>query len=226
MRILITAGPTREYIDDIRFISNGSSGLMGLALAKEAADRGHEVTVVSGPMNLTPIYGVRFIPVVSSDEMTDKTLEELSGGYQLLISAAAIGDYTPQRRFRGKLRSARQVTLKLKPTRKLIREARLAHPKLTIVAFKAEYNKTKNELVKAASRLLTHADLVVANDVSKDVFGSLETEAYLVGKNIIRLPRMTKAYASKRIFDSIESCFFQGRQYCQTKAPLIHRDDQ
>jgi len=205
MRVLITAGPTREFIDDIRFITNMSSGIMGLALAKEAVIREHDVTLVIGPTFLAPIYGVAVIPVVSSDEMTDRTLEELSKGYDLLVSAAAIGDYTPVRKVNGKIRSAMEMTIRLKPTRKLIREARNRYPKLKIVAFKAEYDKTPKELVAAARCLMPYADLVVANDVSRDVFGSEETEAYIVGDEVEHIGRTSKTKAASRIFDFIES---------------------
>jgi phosphopantothenoylcysteine decarboxylase / phosphopantothenate---cysteine ligase len=206
MKVLITGGPTREYIDDIRFITNPSTGIMGLALAEEAARRGYESTLILGPTFLTPIYGVKVIPVTSSDEMTDRTLAEISHGYDILISAAAIGDYTPRRRFKGKLSSKKAVTLTLKPTRKLIDEAHRRFPKLRIISFKAEFDKTPDELVVAAKRLLKSSDLVIANDVSRNVFGSPETEAYLVtSKEVKHIPRTTKRELSKLILDEATS---------------------
>jgi phosphopantothenoylcysteine decarboxylase / phosphopantothenate---cysteine ligase len=206
MRVLITGGPTREYIDDVRFITNPSTGVMGLALAEEAAKRSHETTLVLGPTHLTPIYGVKVIPVTSSDEMIDRTLSELRHGYDLLISAAAIGDYAPAKRFKGKLSSKKAVTVRLKPTRKLIGEARKRFPKLRIIAFKAEYDRTPEGLVAAARRLLKSSDMVVANDVARDVFGSPETEAYIVtAQDVKHIPRTTKRETSRHIFDAAES---------------------
>jgi len=204
MRILITAGPTREYIDDIRFITNSSSGIMGLELAEEAGRRGHEVTVVLGPTSLTPMYGVKVIPAVSADDMTDKALKELADGYDLMICAAAIGDFTPSVRLKGKLDSANEVTVRLKPTRKLIREAKDGFPGLKIVAFKAMYDSPVDEMVAAARKLMPYADLVVANDVSRDVFGSQNTEVHIVCDEVKCVPRTSKKHAAKAILDSIE----------------------
>jgi phosphopantothenoylcysteine decarboxylase / phosphopantothenate---cysteine ligase len=204
MRMLITAGPTREYLDDVRFISNGSSGAMGLAIAEEAVRRGHEVTLVLGPTHLKPMYGVRVIPAVSSDEMTEKSLAELSDGYDVLVSAAAIGDFTPERKIQGKISSAGEFPLLLKPTRKLIREAKERFRSLRIVAFKAEYGKDEAGLEAAAKRLLDCADIVVANDVSKDIFGSSETEALMVSSaGNVRIPRMSKRDAAKAVLDAL-----------------------
>jgi phosphopantothenoylcysteine decarboxylase/phosphopantothenate--cysteine ligase len=205
MRVLITAGPTREYIDDVRFISNPSSGGMGVALAEEADRRGFEVTLVLGPTSVTPLYGMKVIPVVSSQEMTDKTLAELADGYDVLISAAALADYTPEKKEDGKIRSGSELTLKLKPTRKLIKEARALYPGLKIVAFKAEYDKTDDELVEAAKGLLSHADVVVANDVSFGVFGADDTQAIIVSADgrVTHIEKCSKKDAARRVLDAV-----------------------
>jgi phosphopantothenoylcysteine decarboxylase / phosphopantothenate---cysteine ligase len=206
MRVLITAGPTREYIDDIRYISNESSGIMGLALAQEAIKRGFEVTLVLGPTSITPMYGVKVIPVVSAQEMTEKTLKELEGGYDLLISAAAIADYTIEK-VKGKIRSRGEMTLKLTPTKKLIEEARKRHPKLRIVAFKAECGGSTKELLAAAKRVKAHADMVVLNDVSRSIFGSQDTEVYIICDDVKCVPRTSKTEAARMILDAAASFF-------------------
>ncbi|MBD3387722.1 MAG: hypothetical protein GF416_01625 [Candidatus Altiarchaeales archaeon] len=203
MKVLITAGPTREHIDDIRFISNPSSGATGIALAEEAVKRGFEVAIVLGPTSLQPIYGVKVIPVVSSAEMTEKTLAELDKGYDMLVSTAALADYTPVEKVDGKIRSGKDITLKLKPTRKLIRDARERNPDLKIVAFKAEYRKREDELIEAGRKLLDTSDLVVVNDVSNDVFGSDETEVYMVGESVKHIKRAKKREVAKEIFDAL-----------------------
>lgn len=204
MKVLITAGPTKEYIDDVRFISNPSSGGMGLALAGESVKRGYETALVLGPVPHSPMYSVKVVPVVSSEEMTSKTLAELRNGYDALLCSAALADFTPKEKADGKIRSGGDLVLELKPTRKLIAEARKQHPKLKIFAFKAEYGGSREELVAAGKRLLDVADLVFVNDVSRDVFGSEETEALIVGKFVRRIDRVSKAKAAEEVFDMLE----------------------
>jgi len=94
LRILITAGPTREYIDPVRFISNSSTGYFGYQIASEALRRGHKVTLISGPTCLIPPKGARFIPVVSALDMK-KAVEANLQGSDCLIMSAAVADYRP-----------------------------------------------------------------------------------------------------------------------------------
>ncbi len=94
MRILITAGPTREYIDPVRFISNGSTGKMGYSCASAAVKRGHQVTLVSGPVNLARPKGLRLVKVVSSAEMAVAVTERFDQ-CDCVIMSAAVGDYRP-----------------------------------------------------------------------------------------------------------------------------------
>jgi phosphopantothenoylcysteine decarboxylase / phosphopantothenate---cysteine ligase len=209
MRVLIAAGPTREFIDDIRFISNRSSGRMGLALAGEAKRRGWDATLVLGPSDCRPPSGIRVISVVSGDEMTDKALEELSTGYDAFICAAALADYTPVRKFKGKIRSGSGFSLELKPTRKLIAEARRNFPELVIVAFKAEYGGPMEVMLDAGKSLLAFADMVVLNDVSKDVFASDCIEAYIIGEGVEHVPRCEKSGLGEIILDRVE-CLIPG----------------
>jgi len=202
MRVVVTAGPTREYIDDVRFISNASSGLMGVELAREAVRRGFEVTLLLGPSCIRVPRGVRVINVVSSDEMTDAALKELKVGCDILVSAAAIGDFTPARKVRGKISSSGGFTLELKPTRKLIREVRRMFPETMIVAYKAVWGGGRKAIISSAKRLLDCADLVVANDISKDVFGAGRTKLYVVGAgSCTDIPRWEKSKAARRVLD-------------------------
>jgi len=205
VRILITAGPTREQIDDIRYISNPSSGKMGAAIAGAALARGWQATVIAGPCQTAFPESTETIDVTSSGEMTDTVLSELSTGYDLLISAAALADFTPARRVDGKIRSGPCMTLELVPTRKLIDEARKAFPGIMIIAFKAEHGGSEDEMLASARRLLATADLVVLNDVSKGVFSSDENEVWLVSKDIRKLPRMAKDEIAKAILDAAEA---------------------
>ena len=102
MRILVTAGPTREYLDDVRYISNASSGRMGYAIAQAILDSGHEVVLVSGPVSLTPPVGVEFHAVESTEQMM-QTCQELFPHCDGVIAAAAVCDYKPHRRVAGKI---------------------------------------------------------------------------------------------------------------------------
>lgn len=116
MRVLVTAGPTHEYIDDVRFISNPSSGQMGYAVAAAAARRGHDVVLVSGPSTLRPPRGVRVVKTVSAKEMLKATLEHFKQ-CNCLIMTAAVGDYRPETRVFGKIKKETRGTLTLRLVR-------------------------------------------------------------------------------------------------------------
>ncbi|HEY3245440.1 MAG TPA: phosphopantothenoylcysteine decarboxylase [Phycisphaerae bacterium] len=107
MRLLVTAGPTREFFDSVRFISNPSSGRMGYALAREAAARGHEVILISGPVALAPPPGVRTIQVTSAQEMFAACTAAFDES-DALIMTAAVSDYRPARRLPRKLKKRNQ----------------------------------------------------------------------------------------------------------------------
>ncbi len=205
MRFLITAGPTQEPIDDVRYITNPSSGKMGVALAEEALGRGHSVTLVCGPINVdTPDDAVVF-RVRTADEMIDKTLE-IASEHDVLISAAAIADYRPKKKD-GKIKSGKPLVIKLTPTRKLTRLARSMFPKLFVVAFKAEHGVSGGNLVDIARKKLLeeNLDLIIANDVSKGVFGSDENEVHIVGKtDVLRIRRMSKKKIAGEVIKTIE----------------------
>ncbi|MGH7199035.1 MAG: phosphopantothenoylcysteine decarboxylase, partial [Planctomycetaceae bacterium] len=102
MRMLITAGPTREYLDDVRYLSNAGSGRMGYALAEAALAAGHEVAMVSGPVSLTPPKGCELVAVETTAEMRDACVK-LFPGCDGVIAAAAVCDYKPKHRVAGKI---------------------------------------------------------------------------------------------------------------------------
>lgn len=116
MRFLITAGPTREYLDDVRFLSNASSGRMGYALARAAARRGHRTVLVSGPASLPAPAGVKLVRVTSAQEMYRECAKHFAQ-CDCLIGAAAPADYTPVRRHRGKMKKKEGgLSIEVKPT--------------------------------------------------------------------------------------------------------------
>ncbi|MBU0763049.1 MAG: hypothetical protein KKD39_08490 [Candidatus Altiarchaeota archaeon] len=206
MKVLVTAGPTREYIDDVRYITNASSGLMGAAIAQKAHERGWEVTLVLGPTHIIPPEGLTIVNVVSAEDMIDKTLEELDKGYDMFVSAAAIADYTPEKKTKGKIRSGKDFILKLKSTRKLVREVRSLFPSLKIVAFKAEYGGSDKQQLDAARLLLTHTDYVVLNDLTTGVFGSDINEVTIISreKDVIKLEKNKKEDVATRLLDIVK----------------------
>jgi phosphopantothenoylcysteine decarboxylase/phosphopantothenate--cysteine ligase len=116
VKVLITAGPTREYLDDVRYLSNASTGRMGLALARAAAEAGHDVTVVHGPIAgpLPPL--ARVVPVTSAREMFDAVAAEFPA-CDALIACAAVSDYRPAERARGKIKRERSEELTVRLVR-------------------------------------------------------------------------------------------------------------
>jgi phosphopantothenoylcysteine decarboxylase/phosphopantothenate--cysteine ligase len=164
-RILVTAGPTRAAIDDVRFLTNASSGRMALALVKAARAAGHEVTVVSGPVAVDYPRGAKVIPVLTTGEMLDACLERLPH-VDGVIAAAAPCDFEPERRVRGKIpRQGTVLTLRLKPTVDVIATvARKARNSQWMVAFALEPEADPR---RALEKITTkRCDLIVVNDLT------------------------------------------------------------
>ncbi len=165
MKILVTAGPTREAIDPVRFISNRSTGKMGYAVAQAAADRGHEVLLVSGPVHLEPPPGVTRVAVESAAEMKAAVMASFPG-QDALVMAAAVADWTPADVSPDKLKkSSMPPQISLRRTDDILQEiAAQPHDKM-IVGFAAETGEVEQE----ARRKLRdkRLQLVVANDISR-----------------------------------------------------------
>jgi len=164
-RILITAGPTRAAIDDVRFLTNASSGRMALALVKAAKAASHDVTVVSGPVAVDYPRGAKVIPVLTTGEMLDACLERLPH-VDGVIAAAAPCDFEPERRVRGKIpRQGTVLTLRLKPTVDVIATvARKARNSQWMVAFALEPEADPR---RALEKITTkRCDLIVVNDLT------------------------------------------------------------
>jgi len=122
MRFLITAGPTREYLDPVRFLSNSSTGRMGYACAAAAVKRGHKVTLVSGPVELKKPQGVKLIEVITSAEMAQALFDRF-GRCDCVIMAAAVSDYRPKRARKYKIKKASAtLTLQLERTQDILAE--------------------------------------------------------------------------------------------------------
>jgi phosphopantothenoylcysteine decarboxylase / phosphopantothenate---cysteine ligase len=181
LKILVTAGPTREEIDPVRYISNRSSGKMGYAIARSARARGAEVTLVSGPVSLCPPAGVVLVNVVSAEEMRSAVIG-IAGKFDVIIKAAAVADYRPATREEQKIkkRDGEQQQLSLVKNSDILAElGKLKQGGQTLVGFAAE---TENLLGNAAAKLeAKNLDMIVANDVSKKGAG------FDVETNIVRL---------------------------------------
>jgi len=170
MRVLVTAGPTREPVDGVRFISNRSSGKMGYAVAAAAARRGAAVTVVSGPVALPEPEGCEVVRVETAEEMRGEVLRRFPE-CDVLVAAAAVADYAPAEAAGGKVKSGRRrLTLELRPTRDILAECgRHKRKGQFLVGFAAE---TEDVLAHAREKLeAKHLDLIVANDVSRPGVG-------------------------------------------------------
>lgn len=176
MKFLITAGPTREPIDAVRYISNFSSGKMGYALAKTAYQRRHRVTLISGPVNMPPLRGVRSIPVTTALEMRKAVLKYLPSA-DCLIMAAAVGDYRPARIIKGKTKKTKEViNLKLVRNPDILKEVGRKFRNKILVGFALESdNLIKNAHSKLKGKRL---DYIVANTPS--AFGRDRTDVLIL----------------------------------------------
>ena len=167
-KVLITAGPTLEYIDPVRVITNLSSGKTGVLLASELISAGAKVTIIYGPGNENPPNGAKTINVTTSREMFDAVRNELKKNLDVVIMAAAVSDYTPESTSKSKIKSNKNsLTIRLKKTPKIIEQVRKLQKDALIVGFKAESNISKNALIKSAQRKMkdVDADIMIANDI-------------------------------------------------------------
>jgi len=210
--VIITAGPSREFIDSVRFISNSSSGKMGMAFAAELLARGAKVTVLRGPGAVDAPSGASVLDVISAQQFVDTIQTELTKNkYDILISAAAIGDFTPLDTTNEKISSSKEeLIVKLKRTPKVLDTARALDKNLFIVAFKAETASEEKMLEKAIDRLQSaSANLIVANNVlasNKDKGFQADTNEVFVideAKKIIHLNIAPKRVIAAQILDII-----------------------
>ncbi|MDI6904316.1 MAG: bifunctional phosphopantothenoylcysteine decarboxylase/phosphopantothenate--cysteine ligase CoaBC [Candidatus Bathyarchaeia archaeon] len=212
LRVLVTAGPTIEYIDPIRVVTNRSSGKMGVAIAEEALNRGAEVTLVYGLGTAAPPRKARVISVETTEQMHEAVVSELkSKKYNVVIAAAAAADWTIEKPYSYKVSTHKlhSISLKLKPTRKIIDYVKKVSPKTFLVAFRAEYKLSKKELIESAYKRLLEADadLIVVNDVGKKGvgFGTETNEVFIVDrkKKVVHVPLAPKREVARKILDVV-----------------------
>ena len=167
-KVLMTAGPTIEYIDPIRVITNQSSGKTGVLLASELISSGAKVTLVYGPGIEKPPKGAKIIKISTSKEMFDVVKKEMSKEFDIVIMAAAISDYTPENPSKNKIKSTKnKIKISLKKAPKIIDQIKKYQKNVFLVGFKAEANLSKNELITLSRKKMNEsaADMIVANDV-------------------------------------------------------------
>lgn len=161
VRILVTAGPTREYFDSVRFLSNPSSGKMGFALARAAARRGHQVLLVAGPVSLPDPPGVKVVRVLTAQQMA-KVCKQAWPRCEVGIMTAAVCDYRPQRRLGHKLRKqARARRVSLVPTEDIAATLGRRKAGRFLVAFAMEDHHARRHA--EAKLRKKHCDLIVLN---------------------------------------------------------------
>ncbi len=200
-KVLVTAGPTREYIDPVRFLSNPSTGQMGYALAQAARLAGAKVTLISGPTDLTVPKGLTCIDVVSAAEMYRETTQAAKTADYIFMTAA-VADYRPLRKLNQKMKKqADDLTLRLTRTRDIL--ATLGKRKTAeqlLIGFAAE---TKAVLVNARSKLeRKNLDMIVANHVRPgNAFGTSTNEVTVLYSDGTKkpLPRMTKERLAQKL---------------------------
>jgi phosphopantothenoylcysteine decarboxylase / phosphopantothenate---cysteine ligase len=204
-KVLVTAGPTRENVDPVRYLTNRSSGKMGYAVAEAAARRGAHVILVSGPTSLEAPTDVERVDVQSADEMHRAVLEKVAG-CSIAIFAAAVADYRPASPNARKIkRDSASITIALEPTPDILASVARNKGERLIVGFAAE---TDHVAENARKKLATkNADLMVANDITAEGAGfdhdtNVVTLFARDGRDLA-LPRMSKSEVAQHILDEI-----------------------
>ncbi|HYC91809.1 MAG TPA: bifunctional phosphopantothenoylcysteine decarboxylase/phosphopantothenate--cysteine ligase CoaBC [Thermoanaerobaculia bacterium] len=206
-RVLVTAGPTREPLDPVRYLTNRSSGKMGYAIAEAAQRRGAQVTLVSGPTSLAMPPHVTLTRVTTAQEMHDAVIRA-AGEHQILIKAAAVADFAPVEVADRKIKKRDDhdtLTLTLRKNPDILAAVAQLSPRPFVVAFAAETDMVEqNARIKLQKK---GADLIVANDVADATIGfdSNENEVLVIGSDgeTTRFPKAAKSVIANRILDLI-----------------------
>jgi len=203
--LLITAGPTQEMIDPVRYISNKSSGKMGYAIAEVAKDAGAKVILISGPVKLNPPEGIIFEKITSADEMYDAVMHYAPKA-DIFISTAAVADYKPKDSLNNKLKkqNTEDISIELKQNKDILSSVTDKHKTLYAVGFAAETEEIEENARKKL--LAKNLRVVVANDVSNQTIGfdSDDNEVTLISKKEkIVIKKTDKKRVAKKIIEFI-----------------------
>jgi phosphopantothenoylcysteine decarboxylase/phosphopantothenate--cysteine ligase len=201
--VLVTAGPTREPIDPVRYISNRSSGKMGYALAEAALRRGAKVVLISGPTALKPPGAAEFVPVKTVEEMRDAALAHLQRA-TIVIKAAAVADFTVRNPASEKIKRKEPIHLELQPAPDILAEITRNKGSRIVIGFAAE---THNALANARKKLNEKSlDAIVLNDVSQPGIGfdsERNAVTILTSMGEEDVPEMTKWEIAHRVLDAV-----------------------
>jgi phosphopantothenoylcysteine decarboxylase/phosphopantothenate--cysteine ligase len=211
VNVLITAGPTREPIDPVRFVSNRSSGKMGYSMAHIAYRRGADVTLISGPVALEPPHGVKLLKVETAEEMA-KAAMDYSKKAGIIVMTAAVSDYAPVKRASHKIKKGgkQKISIELERTMDILSElAKRRKRKGIIAGFCAETKDLKKEARKKLS--LKGVDMIIANDVSqRDAGFDVDTNRVILvdaGGSTESLPLLYKEEVAERVWDRLQALF-------------------
>ena len=201
--VIVSAGPTREPIDPIRFISNPSTGNMGYAVAKACRERGAEVILVTGPTSIQPPSGVEIVNVETADEMRAAILRHFDKS-TVVIMSAAVANYRPKTKMPEKVEKGREgFTLSLLKNPDILKELGSGKGEKILVGFSLD---TENPVEKAKNKLAEkNLDLIVVSDISAG-FGAIETKMKVIGRegNVEELPRLRKEQIAHLILDRLK----------------------
>jgi phosphopantothenoylcysteine decarboxylase / phosphopantothenate---cysteine ligase len=206
MKFLVTAGPTREPIDPVRFLSNRSSGKMGYAVAAAARARNHEVVLVSGPVSLEVPSGVEVMNVTTAEQMLEAVLGRIDA-CDVLVMAAAVSDWRPVQTRPHKIKKSESVSaLQLARTPDILKRVAARKGKRLFVGFAAETENLREESERKLRE--KNLDLIVANDVSRPDAGfEVDTNRVTLLSSdgeCRELPLMPKSEVAKQLVDWIE----------------------
>jgi phosphopantothenoylcysteine decarboxylase / phosphopantothenate---cysteine ligase len=201
--ILITAGPTREKIDPVRYITNRSSGRMGYAIAEAALRRGAHVLLISGPTNIVPPGAAEFTRVETAEQMREAVLKQLPQA-TIVIKTAAVSDYRPKSVATQKIKRSGPTSLELEPTADILAELASRKTNQIVVGFAAE---TQDALENARKKLSRKSlDAIVVNDVSREGVGfdSDRNAVHIITHDeVVEVPETTKWDVAQRVLDQV-----------------------
>ncbi len=201
--VLVTAGPTREQIDPVRYLSNRSSGRMGYALAEAALRRGARVILISGPTSLKPPAAAETTYVETADQMRRAVLDSFSE-CSVLVMAAAVSDYQPATTTRQKIKRRGPFALELEPTSDILAELAERKRNQIVIGFAAE---TENLIENARKKLAAKSlDAIVVNDVSRPGLGfdsERNAVTIIINGGTVEVPETTKWEVAQRVLDTV-----------------------
>lgn len=209
IRIIVTAGPTIEPIDPVRFISNRSTGIMGYKIAEEALHRGHRVTLISGPVKITPPKVHKFISIETADELLAVLKKEIKKA-DCLVMSAAVSDFRARKIYNKKIKRKNRLPITLLPNKDILRELAKDKKRKLFVGFSLETeNLIGNSRLKLKNKNL---DLIAANSFKKyhNPFGNNKLDVYLIDKNgdITKIKKRSKDFIAHILLDKIEELWY------------------